>query len=144
VATLVKSRHAIIDFLKSDDKELKQYVALCLGEINDKKAIPYLIEALKDEDKNVIFHVIEALGKLRAVQAVDYFFEIVKSKDFFLSFPAIDALINICDTSVLGKLIPLLDDDMLAQPTVDALGALGNEEVVPYLVNLLNTGGVDG
>ncbi|MCX7966634.1 MAG: HEAT repeat domain-containing protein [Syntrophorhabdaceae bacterium] len=129
---------SLIQFLSSDDDELRQYAALTLGETGDKKAIPHLIHALNDPDMNVKYHVIEALGKLKANEAVEPLIEIVESKDFFLAFPAIDALVNIGNESVTARLTALLGDEMLSGPVIDAIGALGNEDSIPHLVAALD------
>lgn len=128
----------LIDFLTSPDNELRQYAALTLGEIGDKRAIPHLINALSDSDENVKYHVIEALGKLKAVEAVEPLIKIIETRDFFLAFPAIDALVNIGDERVVIQLTALLDDDVLSGPAVDAIGALGNEDSIPHLVRALD------
>ncbi|MCX8022468.1 MAG: HEAT repeat domain-containing protein [Syntrophorhabdaceae bacterium] len=129
---------ALIDFLSSEDNELRQYAALSLGEIRDKKAVPYLIKALNDEDINVRYHAVEALGKIKAEDAVEPLLEILETKDFFLTFPAIDALVSIGDERVVPRLVHLLDDEMFAGPAVDAIGVLGNEDVIPHLFSLMD------
>ncbi|HPU30166.1 MAG TPA: HEAT repeat domain-containing protein, partial [Syntrophorhabdaceae bacterium] len=128
----------LVNFLMSDDRELRQYAALALGEIKDKKAIPYLLKALNDDDINVRYHVIEALGKMKAKEAVRPILEILETRDFFLAFPAIDALANIGDERAAAKLIGLLDDELLSGPAIDAMAVLGSEDTVPYLVRALD------
>ncbi len=130
----------LIDFLSSDDHELRQYAALSLGEIGDKKAIRHLIVALNDADPNVRYHAIEALGKMKAKEAIETILNIVETRDFFLAFPAIDALVNIGDEGVAPRIAALLHDEMLAGPAIDALGALGREGVVPLLASAINEG----
>lgn len=128
----------LVNFLMSDDQELRQYAALALGEIKNNKTIPNLLRALKDDDINVRYHAIEALGKMKAKEAVSPILEILETRDFFLAFPAIDALVNIGDERVLSKLVELLDDELLSGPAIDALAVLGNEDAVPYLVCALD------
>ncbi len=124
--------------LKISDADLRGYVAMALGDQNDRRAIPLLIEALKDENPNVKYNAIEALGKLQAREAVFALAEWVESGEFFLAFVAIDALKNIGDPSITPILLARLHDEQLRVPIIEALGELGDESVVTSLVNLLN------
>jgi HEAT repeat protein len=60
----------IIDLIKDKrhgtDREM---LAIALGNIGDKTAIPFLISCLDDED--ITGHVVIALGKLKAIEALD-------------------------------------------------------------------------
>lgn len=136
----------LIECLNDPDPDLRIYAALALGERHDPRSIPPLIEHLEDSNQNVCFHVIEALGHLQAIDAVERLVEIVESRDFFLSFPAITALMKISEgvpsTAVFrvaaGRLVPLLQDELLAAITAEALGQFGDVDGVPAMVNLFN------
>lgn len=129
----------LVNWLASDpDPDLRTYTALLLGEQKDRRAIEPLISALKDPDVNVRYHAIEALGNLRAVEAVEALAEIAESRDFFLAFPALEALMRIGDPLGADRLVSLLEDEMLCEPAVGALGQLGDKQVVQPLAELLN------
>jgi len=125
--------------LDDDDANLRIQAALILGERPDRRAIPALIAHLSDDDANVRFHVIEALGRVHAVEATDALVEIAEQRDFFLSFPAIQALTRVGTAAVAPRLVPLLADEMLRAPAIEALGALGDEDAVAPLVQHLDT-----
>jgi HEAT repeat protein len=131
----------LAEFLKDPDVDLRIYATHALGDQHDPRAIPFLISALEDREVNVRYHAIEALGKLRAADAVEALAAIAESKDFFLAFPALDSLKIIGESRIAPRLVPLLGDEMLRAPATDALGHLGNEEVVAPLLELLNTPG---
>src|SRR5689334_8172114 len=99
--------------------------ALALGEQRDARAAGALIEALKDDDTNVRYHAIEALGKLKAVDAVDALADVAEASDFFLGFAALEALTQIGDARVVPRMAPLLEDELLRDPTITLLGQLG-------------------
>jgi HEAT repeat protein len=124
--------------LQHHDPALRMQAALALGVQHDEAAIAPLVAALDDPDQNVRFHVIESLGQLRAAAAVDALLEIVESRDFFLAFAAIDALALISDGSVAVRLASFLTDPALALPIVDALGSLGDDDMVAPLLEVLN------
>ena len=84
------------------------------------------------------FHVIEALGRLRATEACDALVAIAERRDFFLAFPAMQALTRDWEPSIAPRLVPLLADELLRAPVIEALGELGDEDVVVPLVELLN------
>ncbi len=129
----------MIRFLEDDDTNLRIQAALILGQRRDRRAIPALVVRLRDDDVNVRFHVIEALGRLHATEASDRLTEIALERDFFLAFPAIQALTEIGAPLAAPRLVPLLADELLRAPVVEALGQLGDEDVTVPLVELLNT-----
>jgi HEAT repeat protein len=129
----------LVACLDDADANLRIQAALILGERGDRRAIPALIAHLEDPDANVRFHIIEALGRLRATEACELLMTIVEQRDFFLAFPALHALIRVGTPAIAPRLVPLLADDLLRAPVVEALGELGDEDVSRPLVELLNT-----
>jgi PAS domain S-box-containing protein len=128
----------LIDYLHDNDTELRIYSAQMLGNKNKREVIEALIGALSDPDVNVRYHVIESLGKLKAVQAVEHLAEMALRRDFFISFPAIDALRAIGDSRASMLILPLIDDNTLGQPALEALAEIGEADVVPVLVAHIN------
>ncbi|HKG59923.1 MAG TPA: HEAT repeat domain-containing protein [Pyrinomonadaceae bacterium] len=129
----------LIELLKNPKADLRMQAALALGEQQDARATGALIEALSDENTNVQYHAIEALGKVKSEDAVDKLAEIAETRHFFLGFSAIDALIRIGNPRVAPRMLPLLDDPLLSDPTINLLGQLGDDSVVAPLTALLNT-----
>lgn len=137
-ATSVRTTEPLIEFLEGADDDLRMQAALTLGEQRDAQAVPALLRTLEDENVNVRFHAIEALGKLKAPEAVEKLLEIVENRDFFLSFAALEALRGIRDERIAAQVLPLLADDALREAAIETLGAVGGEETVAPLVDLLN------
>lgn len=129
---------ALIDCLNEQDTDLRIYAALALGEGRDSRAIPALKKALQDSDTNVRYHAIDALGQLRANEAAEQLLEIALSGDFFLAFPSLDALTRIGDSTLVSRLVPLLEDELLCTAVANILGQLGDVTVVPALAARLN------
>jgi HEAT repeat protein len=128
----------VLRFLDDEDANLRIQAALILGQRRYRRAIAPLIARLADDDANVRFHVIEALGRLHAVEASEALIEIALERDFFLAFPAIQALTQLGNTLAAPRLVPLLADELLRAPVIEALGELGDEDVTVPLVELLN------
>ena len=130
---------ALIEFLNAADADLRIYAAQALGERGDTSAVPALLNCLADADVNVRAHAIEALGKLRSARATDPLLAVALAREFATAWPALEALGAIGDARIAPLLLPLLEDDLLAEPAVLALGRLGNDEVIAPLIELLST-----
>ncbi|MDT7689957.1 MAG: hypothetical protein QOE46_2716 [Acidobacteriota bacterium] len=128
----------LVEFLQTEDADLRIQAALALGEQRDARAVPALLGALEDADANVRYHAIEALGKLRASEAADALARIAETRDFFLAFPALDSLIQIGEARIAPRIVPLLEDELLREAAADVLGRLGDEETIAPLTALLN------
>ncbi|MDJ1177014.1 HEAT repeat domain-containing protein [Roseofilum capinflatum] len=124
-----------------NDPDLRTYAAGALGDRADPRAIGPLMEALKDDHPNVKYHSIEALGRLKANEAVEALLEIATQEDFFLAFPALCSLTQIGERAIAYRLVPLLDDPLLAPQAAEALGVLGDVDVVVPLVRHLSEPG---
>ncbi len=127
---------SVIPLLEAEDADVRTYASLALGLMNDPRAVPALIARLDDADANVQFHAIEALGRIGDRAATDAVATIAERRDFFLAFPALDALAAIGDPVVAGRLLALLDDELLLPAVVACLGALGTEEVLAPVARL--------
>jgi HEAT repeat protein len=133
----------LVTLLSDPNANLRMHAALALGQLQAADAMPALIAALDDADANVRFHVIEAIGRSPASEAVEPLARIAASGDFFLAFPAVDALSRTDDARVGPSLLSLLSDDLLRPAVIDALAALGDEECVAPLADLLNAGAAE-
>src|SRR5215217_7784607 len=138
-STDVDTVSPLIELLKNPDADLRMQAAVALGAQHDARATDALIEALGDEDDNVRYHAVEALGKLKSDDAVDKIVEVAESRHFFLGFAALDALTQIGNPRVVPRMVPLLEDGLLRDPTINLLGQLGDESVIAPLTALLNT-----
>ena len=134
----VDTSGTLVEFLRSEEPDLRMHSALALGEQGDSEVIPALISALDDEDPNVRYHVIEALGKLRATSAINPLTSIAESGDFFLSFAALDAIAEIGETSASPNIVPLLQDNKLREVAVRTLGRIGKPSDIASIVVLLD------
>jgi len=129
---------ALLSLLEEDDPDLRIYVIQTLGDRNDPRSIPTLMQCLNDSDANIRYHAIEALGKLEAHEASDQLCEIALSSDFFVTFPAIDSLIKLGDSSVVPRIIGLIDDPIFNEAILGLLGKLGDADMVELLTEKMN------
>lgn len=126
---------------ESADADVRTYVALALGLLEDRRAVDALVRALADPDANVRYHAIEALGRIGARETATVLAAIAESRDFSVAFAALDALALIGEPSVAPRIVPLLDDPLLQVAAAEALGRLGAEDATAPLAALLGRQG---
>jgi HEAT repeat protein len=112
------SVHAIVPYLRSDNKDVRKLAVDILGEIKSKEPIYYLLPLLKDVDPNVIAATIEALGNIGSNAAI----------------------VPIVDTSAQYPFARIV--------AIEALGKIGGDSVRNFLENkfkeALTVGNADG
>ena len=131
---------ALASMMSHPDVDLRVQAALALGTQRSPAAVEALLASLDDADVNVRFHVIEALGRQASPAATERLAAIAVSAEFFLAFAAIEALLQIGDPLVATRIVPLLDNQMLSGIAAEALGAIGDEDVVAPLLESLGAG----
>jgi HEAT repeat protein len=127
----------LLGLLTDSDEEVRMFVATILGDVRDPQAVEDLIDALRDQDENVRHAAAESLGKIRDARAVGPLLDCLH-QDFWLQYPAVIALGNIGDTSATIRLIEFLDDEMLRQAVIEALGKIADVSAIPVLTNILS------
>jgi HEAT repeat protein len=133
----------LIELLSGNEPNLRMHAALALGELRASAAAPGLVRALEDPDENVRFHAIEALGRIGAPESIDALAAIAASGDFFLGFAAVEALSKADDARVAPLMVRLLDHELLRPAVFATLSAIGDEDSVVPLAQLLNDAGAD-
>jgi HEAT repeat protein len=138
----------LINLLHEDDPEIQAYAAIVLGQVKDKKQRHSIIAALlktleeasqKKNAVNLQFNIIEALGRLKARQAVDQLLQILSEKNFFLSYGVIHALGEIGDSQAQPYLLEMINDEMLDNAAISALGNFADLSAVEPIAAWLDT-----
>jgi len=124
--------------LKSPDHDVRKFAVDILGEIRDSESVPFLVEALGDEDENVRNAAAENLGKLRAARAVPALLDAMDIPDVWLRFTILAALSKIGGRIDLNRLLAYKGEPLLRKALFDCLGHVGDESVVPVLVEGLS------
>ena len=71
---------ALIESLHNEKINVRCDITRALGEIGNKKAVPYIIEMLKDEWVNVRIYAVTSLGKLSDKSSVPALIEVMQNK----------------------------------------------------------------
>lgn len=95
---------------ESNEKAMNKEIAIALGAIGDKRAVPALTKCLTLKDDYTRIAAIEALGALKATEAVDKLMDIASSDSQppFVSKKAVMALGDIGDAKALPVLVKMM------------------------------------
>lgn len=136
------SRHTsvFLDALTHEQADVRETVAMLLGDIGDDAALPALVEALNDPDRDVRQNVVEALGKLGGAKMAPILVDMLDDPDYNVYKETLFALVNIGDTSACSALRSTMQDPSseVRNLTVNAVGFLGCTQAVPALLDALN------
>jgi HEAT repeat protein len=130
----------LIKALTDNEKGVRSYSALVLGEIKDKRATEYLIQSLGDNEEYVKESVVKALGKICDRRAVDPLVNCFKKeKGSLCRSYALDSLAEIGGVEVVDPLIQALNDkdDDVRFHAASGLGLLRDPRVVGPLIQAL-------
>lgn len=121
----------------------KKYIINALGEIKDKRAVPYLMNVLKtNSGAEIQLNAIDALGKIKCPEAVDSLIKYLEKNDQELMKKAVWALGQIGDKRAIKPLVRVIEknDDKLDVITIalEALGNIDDENTSIQLETLMN------
>ena len=135
------SVHALVPYLRSDNKDVRKLAVDILGEIKSKEPIYYLLPLLKDADPNVLVAALEALGNIGSSLAIGSICDASEQYPF-ARIMAIEALGKIGGDSVRrfleGKFreafITDREDGVYLFALLDAIGIVGDEKTLEILL----------
>ena len=120
--------------LGDPDQDLRKFVIDILGGIGSTSCVPLLVQALDDPDPNVRGAAAENLGKLGDPRALPQLLKVLDGGDVWLKFTVLDALALIGVPVPLASLAPLLRESLLRRAGYECLGALGDAQCLPLLL----------
>lgn len=125
---------ALCAHLGDPDHDLRKFVIDILGSIGCSSCLPLLVRALDDPDPNVRVGAAENLGKIGDPRALPHLLKVLDGGDVWLKFTVLDALALIGAPVPLSSLASLLQESLLKRAIYDCLGALGDAESLPFLL----------
>lgn len=126
----------LVALSRGENAEVAMFAVQILSRIKDPGSSQALLPLLEHADSNISQAAIEALGALRAREAVPGLIRLLNA-DLWLQFAAVAALGEIGDPRAVQPLLDTIANDMLAEPSVDALGRIAAAESLPRLLSLL-------
>jgi HEAT repeat protein len=122
--------------LADEDGDVAMFGCLILGHIGTAANAEALLRLVGHANVNVAQAAVEALGRIRAQVALPVLVDLLQ-REPWLQLAAIDALGELQDSRAVPPLLELASDDLLAEPSMEALARIGAPEAVAPLINLL-------
>jgi HEAT repeat protein len=121
-----------------DDPRIRQYLALVLGTIGDRRATPLLLESLKDPETRL--YALLALGDLRDPAAVPRLIEATRDGDKDVRKTAFYALGEIKDPRAVDAMVAGLEDRVpdVRWNAAIALAQFNDRRAAPILRTMLD------
>lgn len=130
----VRAMPVLCRHVTDDDHDVRKFVIDILGSIGDAEAVPLLVNALDDPEPNVCAAAAENLGKIGNVQAVPHLLRALGKNDIWLRYTVLEALSKIGKPVPMGVITPLAGENLLKKAAFDCLGAIGDAEAAPLLI----------
>jgi HEAT repeat protein len=131
--------------LQSDDPEQRLEAVRGLGEINEPKAIEYLVAAANDPDMRIRVKAIDTLGQIKAKDATPLLIQqlFMRDTDLGTKQRILACLGKIGDDAATGPIMDFLARDVdpgLRGNAIFALGDIGDAKAVPALEAIARDG----
>ena len=131
--------------LKGDDADERLQAVRGLGEINEPKAIEYLVAAANDPDMRIRIKAIDTLGQIKAKEATPLLIQqlFMRDTDLGTKQRILACLGKIGDTTATGAIVDFLARDVdpgLRGNAIFALGDIGDPKAVPALEVIVRDG----
>ena len=130
---------------KDDDPRIRQYLALVMGKIGDRRVTPALIEALREPLVETRIYALAALAELRDPQSVPAVIEATRDEEKDVRKTAFFTLGELGDPRAVPVLVAALED-----PTADvrfnaamALSRFNDKRALPVLREMLDRSRLD-
>jgi HEAT repeat protein len=130
---------------KNDDPRLRQYLALILGRLKEKSAVPVLSDAIHDENEDVKIYSLWALGNIEDPKGGEAALTALSDPDAKVQVMAVGALSSLRYEPAkfpLEKNLESADRDLRYDSAV-ALARLKDPKAVPVLLEMLNLKAAD-
>lgn len=116
--------------------EVAMFAVNVLARIKDPSTIPVLLPLLDHPDINVVQAAIEAVANLQACQAVPALLRLTRA-EMWLQYPAVAALGEIGDARAVGALLELVENPMISEVAIEALGKIASPDSLERLLDWL-------
>ncbi|MFT6396510.1 MAG: twitching motility protein PilT [Bradymonadia bacterium] len=133
----------IVWLLRSRDVDVKRIAADLARRVGDPegKLWPQLFRFLRDEDWWVRERITDALVELAGLELTRHVVGLLQDESPVVRRYSVDMLMKLEDPNSLGALVRVVqadDDWWVRERAVEAIGALGDNRAVPYIVDFLH------
>lgn len=129
------------------DEKIRAAAAFALGKLNNIKAVDPLLQALHDDIALVRREAVKALGSLCDTRIAEALIDIISlEKAVEVKWVIAQVLGKLRASRVIAPIMEIIekedDDDSVRSMFIEALGEIGDSRAVPFLINILQEGGV--
>jgi len=135
---------SLIPFLGKEafhqDLGLRSFAIWSLGELRDRKALPYIMEVLKTDSGYAVVAAIDAIGKLGAPELAPRLVEYLKFDDVQTRYVAAMAIGELGNPQTAPPLFDLMRRESnieVQEAMAQSLGKIGGREVIAGFMELL-------
>jgi HEAT repeat protein len=131
--------------LRGDDPEERLQAIRELGDMNEPKAVEYLVAAASDLDMRIRVKAIDTLGRIRAKEATPLLIQqlFMRDTDLATKQRLLASLGKIGDTRATGPILDFLARDVdreVRGNAIFALGDIGDRAAIPSLETIAKDG----
>ena len=142
---LVEQVAAVYRDADDDDPRVRQYLALVLGKIGDRRATPTLVGALRETNTETRIYALLALSELRDPAAVPAMIETARDREKDVRKTAVFALGQSGDRRAVPVLVEALNDQTadIRYNAALALARFNDRRALPVLEEMLDRSRLD-
>ncbi len=139
----IEVARTIVWLLRSRDVDVKRIAADLARRVGDPegKLWPQLFRFLRDEDWWVRERITDALVELAGLELTRHVVGLMQDESPVVRRYSVDMLMKLKDPNSLGALVRVVQADedwWVRERAVEAIGALGDNRAVPYIVDFLH------
>lgn len=128
--------------VQSRDPRLRAFAIWSLGELHDRRAVPYLLDIIYREQGYVVVTAIDALGKCGTPENARMLLEYLRYDDLQMRFVTARSLAEIGSEAIVPDLLEAVGkevDPEVQEALVQAVGKAGGEAGIHALISLLKS-----
>jgi HEAT repeat protein len=132
------SLETVTDLLYDENEDIRVYACEILGDIKDRRSIPYLIKKLNEDNENVRNTACIALGEINDEEAVDALLGALKDDDW-IKFSAIFSLGKIGSKKAVAPLLDIFEhnEKEVSLVACEVLVDIGGGEILDEILRIL-------
>jgi HEAT repeat protein len=133
-----KSLDELVADLQRQEWSVRRDAVEAMGLLDNENAIPHIQSMLDDEDRMVRWTAVKALDNFASQEAVIGLTQALRDEDSMVYDVAASALSKRGEPAIPGLVAAISNDNVdLRGSAIEALGEIGSETAIPYLVDAL-------
>jgi serine/threonine-protein kinase len=132
-----KALEVLLDLLQDDDENVRQRAVDGLSAVGNPATLRYFLATLKDKDWWVTVRVADALGTKGGAKLLEAALTFLKDEEPFIRQCTLEILKAMKDGRAFNALVEALKDKEVREYAANALADIGDKQVVPVFLRML-------